>query len=228
MFHHRLLSLFYLAWKRSRIAYNVASGGTDRFSLNFKRMIGVSASPTTLPSGISPESLLYFSGLLARQVPSVAAIESAVSHLSGQPAVVRQFIERALQLPPDERTALGKANAALGVSAICGSMVWENMSKFTVDLGPMGSADFARFLPGGEMLRPIFALVRFIVGIEYEFDLCMILKHDQIAPCRLGQTKGGVAPMLGWNTWLKAPDTVLQKDQRVTFQESDAMAAAAA
>jgi type VI secretion system protein ImpH len=228
IFHHRLISLFYLAWKRSRLAYSYTQGGEDRFSLYFSRMIGLSNSTAAAPEGISAESLLYFSGLLSRQVPSVAAIESAVSHFAGQKAKVRQFIERMLQLPPEEQTRLGKANSILGESTLCGSLVWENQSKFRVDIGPMGSADFVRFLPGVELLRPIFSLVRFIVGIEYEFDLCIILKRDQIASCCLGGGSKGVVPMLGWNTWLKADETMLEKDQRVIFQESDAIAACCA
>ena len=223
IFHHRLMSLFFLAWKRSRLGYNVTKGGSDRYSTDFKRLLGISATGTTLPRGIDVETLLYFSGLLARQAPSVSAIESAVAHLSGQRAVVQQFIERTLQLAPDERTVLGKANSRLGVSAICGSLVWENMSKFRVEIGPMGNADFARFLPGGKLLHSIFALVRFIVGIEYEFDLCMILRRDQVAPCVLGRGSDAGKPMLGWNSWLKSPSAVLEKDQYVTFQESHAL-----
>ena len=228
IFHHRLLSLFFLAWKRSRISYQVTLGGTDRFSMDFRHLLGISAARATKPTGVDVESLLYFTGILARQAPSVSVIESAVAHFSGQEVVVQQFVARVLQLPPDERTMLGKANSTLGTNAICGSQVWENMSKFRVELGPMDHADFIRFLPGGELLRPIFALVRFIVGIEYEFDLCMILKRDQVAPCCLGGVKDGCAPRLGWNVWLKAPEAVLQKDQHVTFQESHVQAEAAA
>ena len=228
MFHHRLISLFYLAWKRSRISVNFQSGGNDRFSARFRSLIGLGSGSDTLPQGIRAESLLYFSGLIARRSPSVTAIESAVSHFSGQRAKVHQFIERAIELPLSERTSIGRANSALGVSVVCGSMVWENTSKFRIDLGPMGSTDFSQLLPGRNMLRSLFALVRFIVGIEYEFDLRLILRRDQVTPCRLGGTSSGFVPLLGWSTWLTTPGAALEKDPHVIFQEAEAVAAHAA
>jgi type VI secretion system protein ImpH len=223
LFHHRILSLFYLAWKRARINATVARGAGDRFSGYFRRMLGISDAGAAQTAEIGVEPLLYLTGILARRVPSVAAIAAAVGYRSGQPARVEQFIERVLQLPPEERTALGRANAVLGESTVCGQQVCESSSKFRVKIGPMGGEEFCRFLPGGDMLRPIFALVRFIVGIEFEFDLCIILRRDQVPGCRLGSPLGGFAPLLGWSTWLKAPGTVLQEDQRAIFEEPEAL-----
>ena len=224
MFHHRLISLLYLAWKRSRITVHYRRGGTDRFSARFRSMIGLGSDKSALPQGIVVESLLYFAGLISRQSPTVAAIESAVSHFSGQKTVVNQFVERTIKLPESDLTSIGKVNSALGENALCGSLVWDNMSKFCIELGPMTAPDFKRFLPGREMLSSILALVRFIVGIEYEFEICLILKNDQVAPCCLGGLSSGFAPQLGWSTWVKAPEKILKENQRVTFQESDVAA----
>ena len=228
LFHHRLNTLFYLAWKKSQITVNYHPGGTDRFSRYFRSMIGLGTDRGNSLSGLGIESLLYFSGLLSRQVPSSAAIESALSHYSGQKAVVQQFIERAIALPPEDLTKIGMANAELGVTALCGSQVWENMSKFRIELGPMDSAVFGKFLPGGGTLRSMFALVRFMVGIEYEFEIRLILKRDQIAPCSLGGVGSEFSPMLGWSTWIKAQDAVLKEDPSVTFQDFDTVARKAA
>jgi type VI secretion system protein ImpH len=228
LFHHRLNTLFYLAWKKSHITVNYRSGGTDRFSRYIRSLIGLGAVKGSSLAGLGIESLLYFSGLLARQVPSVAAIEAALSHYSGQKAVVQQFIERAIELPSEDLTRIGMANSELGVSALCGSQVWENMSKFRIDLGPMDSTAFGRFLPGGALLRPMFALVRFMVGIEYEFEIRIILQRDQIAPCSLGGGGSAFAPMLGWSTWIKVPGAELREDPSVIFQDSDTVALKAA
>ena len=224
LFQHRILSLFYLAWKRSRINATVEQGAGDRFSGYFRRLIGLSDTSAARTGAIGVEPLLYLSGILAHRVPTVSTIAVAVRFRSGQPTRVEQFIERMLQLPPEERTALGRANAVLGESTICGHQVSECSSKFRVELGPMGREVFCRFLPGGDLLQPIFELVRFIVGIEFEFDLCIILRRDQVPGCRLGCAVGGFAPRLGWSTWLKAPGTVLQEDQRAIFQEPGALA----
>ena len=228
IFHHRLNTLFYLAWKKSHITVNYRPGGSDRYSRCFRSLIGLGADKGSSLAGLGIDSLLNFSGLLSRQIPSSAAIESALSHYSGQKAAVQQFVERVIALPPEDLTKIGMANSELGVSALCGSQVWENMSKFRIDLGPMDSVSFSRYLPGGGLLRSMFSLVRFMVGIEYEFEIRIILKQDQVAPCRLGGGGSGFSPMLGWSTWIKAQGTVLEEDPSVTFQDSDTVALKAA
>lgn len=228
LFHHRLNTLFYLAWKKSHLTVNYRPGRIDRYSLYFRCLIGLGTNKESSLAGLGIDSLLNFSGLLSRQTPSSAAIESAISHFSGQKTAVQQFIERVIALPPEDLTKIGMANSVLGVTALCGSQVWENMSKFRIDLGPMDSSSFGRFLPGGALLRSMFSLVRFMVGIEYEFEIRIILKRDQVAPCRLGGGGSGFSPMLGWSTWIKAPDAVLKEDPSVTFLDSDAVALIAA
>jgi len=228
LFHHRLNTLFYLAWKKSHLTTNYQPEGMDRFSRYFRSLVGLGSGKGSSLAGLGIDSLLSFSGLLARQVPSSAAIELALSHYSGQKAVVRQFIERVIALPPEDLTRIGIANSELGVSALCGSQVWENMSKFRIDLGPMDNISFRQFLPGGGLLRSMFSLVRFMVGIEYEFEIRIILKRDEVTPCRLGCGGSGFSPMLGWSTWIKAPDVVLKEDPSVTFQDSDTGALMAA
>ncbi|HIJ88264.1 MAG TPA: type VI secretion system baseplate subunit TssG [Desulfuromonadales bacterium] len=228
LFHHRLNTLFYLAWKKSHLTAHYRPGVVDRFSRYFSSFVGLGADKGSSPADLGIESLLGFSGLLSRQIPSSAAIESALSHYSGQKAVVQQFIERVIALPPEDLTKIGMANSELGVSALCGAQVWENMSKFRIDLGPMDTVSFSRFLPGGGMLRSMFSLVRFMVGIEYEFEIRIILKRDQVTPCRLGGGGSGFSPMLGWSSWIKAPDAVLEEDPSVTFQDFDTGAVTAA
>lgn len=223
MFQHRILSLFFLAWKRARVNATVVRGAGDRFSGYFQRLIGLTGATAALTGAIGVEPLLYLAGLLERRVPTVSAITAAVGYRSGHPVAVEQFVERMLTLPPEERTTLGRANALLGESTVCGHQICENSSKFRVVLGPMGGEEFCRFLPGGEMLKPICALVRFMVGIEFEFAICVILRRDQVPGCRLGSGEGGVAPLLGWSSWLKAPGSVLDEDQRAVFEEADAL-----
>lgn len=226
LFHHRILSLLYLAWKRGRITSCVGARGDDRYARYFGRLIGLSEAGAGESASIGNQSLLPLSGILARRVPTVAAIAAAVSYRCRQPARVEPFVERLLHFSLEERTVVGRANSVLGESTICGHEFCECSSKFRVVVGPMKGDEFGRFLPGGELLAAIFALVRFMVGIEFEFDLGVILKRDQVPGCRLGSPVGGFKPLLGWSSWLKAPGVVLSEDQRVIFAEPDAMAQA--
>jgi len=218
MFHHRLISLFYLAWKKYRFPENYLPGAKDRLSRCLLSLIGFGTLGLSDALGFPEESLPFHSGLLSRQVPSVAAIEAVVEYYADTTVSVEQFIDRMIPIDEEDQTRLGAANGLLGIDAVCGSFAWENQTKFRVDLGPMDFSRFARLLPGGSRLRPIFSLIRYMVGIEYEFEIGLILDRREVPTCALGMA-GPSSPRLGWTTWVKSPDVTLDCDPRVIFQE---------
>ncbi len=220
IFHHRLLSLFYLGWKKYRLPENYLSGAKDTLSHHFLSLIGLGTPGLTHADGLSRESLIFCSGFLSGQVTSVAAIEATVEYFSGAPVRVEQFVERTIPLDPEDLTRIGTANSQLGVNAVCGSLIHENQTKFRVNLGPVGFSHFVRFLPGNDMLRPLFSLVRYMAGIEYEFDITVGLKREEVPPCTIGLT-GAASPRLGWTTWLKKPGVSHSHDPYIVFRESD-------
>jgi type VI secretion system protein ImpH len=162
---------------------------------------------------------MFYSGLLSRSVPSALAIEAAVEYFSNTNVRVRQFIERLLPISPEDQSQIGVANGRLGIDTVCGSLFRESQTKFQVDLGPLRYTRFIRFLPSGDMLRPIFSLIRYMVGIEYEFDVGVLLKREDVPPCILG-AQGPDSPRLGWSTWIKSPEVAQRQDPCVVFQES--------
>ena len=218
IFHHRLISLFYLAWKKQRFPENYKPGGQDRLTSYLLSLCGLGTKGLPERIGLSPESLVFYAGLLSTRSPDVAGIEAAVSYLSGVDAEVVQFVERIIALSEEDHTRLGKANARLGEDALCGSYVWDCETKFLVALGPMGFDDFRRFLPGGSMLRPIFSLIRYRVGMEYEFDLKIILARDEVPPCTLGSDS-----RLGMTSWLLKPGVHPEQDAFITIGEDQVM-----
>jgi type VI secretion system protein ImpH len=217
LFHHRLISLFYLAWKRNRFAETYQSGAEDELSRCLLCLIGMGTPGLVDRVGFAPESLLFYSGLLARPVASAFDIESAVSYFSGQSAEVVQFVSRMLPLAPEDQTRVGQANARLGMEALCGSFIWESQSKFQIRLGPMSFRDFQGFLPSGHMLDRIFSLVKLMVGLEFDFEIRPFLLREEVPPCVLG-AEGPTPPLLGWSTWVKSPGVLPDEDPYVTFE----------
>lgn len=220
IFHHRLISLFYLAWEKGRLAVNYQPGAGDRISHYFLSLIGLGTPGLSKRIGVPEESLIYYSGLLSRPIPSAVAIESAVEYFAGTRARVEQFIERAIAFDPEDQTQLGSVNSQVGVNAICGSHTWECQTKFRIHLGPMDYDHFIRFLPDGDLLRPVFSLVRYMVGIEYEFEVRLFMKREEVPLCILGMVSHP-SPRLGWSTWLKTPGAVHHEDPCLIFQEID-------
>jgi len=221
LFHHRLISLFYIAWKKHRFPENYLPGAGDRLSRYLLSLCGLGTNGLSGGIGLPEESLAFYSGLISRHVPSAVAIEATVSYLSGTTVVVDQFIDQMIPLSREDQTSIGSANSQLGMDTICGSYVWDSQAKFRVNLGPMGYDEFLRFLPSGDMLGPIFSLVKYMVGMEYEFETRIHLKREEVPPCVLG--KKDVQPRLGWSTWIKSPGFVHEENPYITFQQSELM-----
>ncbi|MBI5556208.1 MAG: type VI secretion system baseplate subunit TssG [Deltaproteobacteria bacterium] len=218
IFHHRLVSLFYLAWKKHQFPATYLPGATDKLSGYLLSLAGLGTKGLRGRIGLPEESLSFYSGLLSRQIPAAVSIESAVSYYAGTTVKVDQFIERMIPLAPEDQTSIGQANAQLGLDTICGSFIWDCQTKFRVNLGPMHLKEFLRFLPTGDLLRPIFSLVRYMVGIEYEFEVRILLRKEEVPPCILGATLPA-APRLGWTTWSMSPGFVHREDPHITFEE---------
>lgn len=221
LFQHRLLSMFYLAWKKHRLPVTYRPDAQDDFSFYLRCLMGLGTGGLMERLGLPAESPMYCGGLMSRSVPSAGALSATVSYYFGVPASIDQFVERMITLGPEDRTTIGRANSTLGVDTVCGSQVWECQTRFRLNIGPMPFESYRRFLPSGDQLAPLFSLVRYQAGIEYEFEVQVVLDRNEVPPCRLGVREGG-GGRLGWSTWVKSPGTTLPDDPRAVFQMGDA------
>jgi type VI secretion system protein ImpH len=219
LFHHRLISLFYLAWKKNRFDANYLPDARDRYSRYLLSLAGLGTPGLVDRVGLPAESLVFYSGLLSRSIPSAVQIEAVAEYFAGTRARVEQFIERTLPISEEDLTRLGTVNVELGVNTVCGTFVRECQTRFRVDLGPVRYRQFSRFLPTGDLLQPIFSLIKFMVGIEYEFEISVYLKRQEVPSCILG-AGGPEAPRLGWSSWLKSPGFAHGEDPHITFHET--------
>jgi type VI secretion system protein ImpH len=167
------------------------------------------------------EALTFYSGLLSRPVASAMTIEAAVAYFAEAPVRVEQFVERIVDLEPSDQTQLGVANATLGDDAICGSQVWEVPDQIPCPHRCGGQkAKVVRLMPSGDLLVPVFSLVSYMVGIEYEFEIRIYLKKG-CSPVPGWAATDADAPMLGWTTWVASPGYAYEADIFFTFQEYD-------
>lgn len=220
IFHHRLITLFYLAWKKHRFPENYQAGAGDRLSRYVLCLAGLGTHEMVRILGLPREALTFYSGLLSLPVASAMTIEAAVEYFSGASTRVDPFVEREVELEDSDRTCIGRNNACIGVDAVCGSLVRECQTKFRVNLGPVGYRMFLRLLPRGDLLLPVFSLIRYMVGIEFEFEIRIHLKKEDVPPCILGDNPIHTQ-RLGWSSWIASPGYCYPGDEHVTFQEYD-------
>ena len=78
------------------------------------------------------------------------------------------------------------------------------------------SKEFQAFLPNGTGHQPLKSIIRFIVGLEFDFDVQLILKAKEVPSCIL-TTRAKRRPQLGWTSWLKTKPFE-QDDEQVILQ----------
>jgi type VI secretion system protein ImpH len=177
--------------------------------------------PKTL-ARIDDLALLHFSGLFAHKPRNAVGLEAIVRDYFDLPGRVFQFTGQWLYLEPASQSRLpdetGGVNCELGVNAVAGERVWDVVSKFRVQLGPLYYHQFCEFLPDPAPVvvrKGIFLLsqlVRLYVGMELDFEVQLSLRGDEVPDLVLeDEAEGELGARLGWNTWMpgeQMPKTV--------------------
>jgi type VI secretion system protein ImpH len=203
LFNHRFISLLYRAWRKYRFALAYEKGGDDPFTSGLWALIGLGTEGLQRRMTVPDEPLLHYAGLVAQRPHSASALEGMLRDYFGVPVLLRQFVGTWLELDPSDRSRLGTRNSRLGADLVCGDRIWNNQSRFRIRFGPLTLGQYVVFLPRGSAFRPLNDLVRFLVGLEYDFDVQPVLKKEEIPECHLA-SGAAAPPMLGWTTWLKS------------------------
>ena len=199
MFHHRMLSLLYRAWSEARPTVSLDRPANDPFT----RWVGSVAGyglPTLRGRDSVPDSArLAAAGILGRAVHGAEGLERVLNDFFRVPVRVHQWQPHWMRLPEEARSRIGlrRAPVALGESAVVGSRVWDCQTRFRVEIGPLGLAEYERFLPGGESLKRLRDWVLNYIGHELSCEMHLLLKKDEVPAVRLGSVGA-----LGWTSWL--------------------------
>lgn len=211
IFTHRAVSLFFRAWEKYRFPVSYERGEDDFTAFLFD-FAGLGTRGMRGRMALSDESLLPYSGLIAQKPHSASALAQVLSDYFGINARIEQFFGQWLDLDPESVTNLGATNSHLGKSALIGTRVWEQQSKFRMVLGALTFKQFQGFLPNGTAHEPLKSIVKFMVSLELDFDVQLILQAKQV-PSTILTTRAMRRPMLGWTSFLKTKPFKQDDDQ---------------
>lgn len=218
IFTHRAVSLFFRAWEKYRFPVQYERGKDDFTDYLFD-IAGLGTGGLHNKLFIEDESLLPYAGLIAQKPHSATMLEQVLADYFNVPAKVRQFSGQWLTLDAESITRLGQVNSGLGVNAVVGTKVWDDQSKFRVVFGALNFKEFQGFLPNGTAYKPMKAMIRFIVGEEFDFDVQLKLKAAEV-PSTILTTRAKRRPMLGWTSFLKTKPFA-QDDEQLILQMED-------
>lgn len=212
IFNHRMISLFYRVWEKYHFPIAYERGEEDRFTTYLFDIIGMGTKGLRGRLSFRDQTLLPYGGLIAQRPHSAVAMSCVMTDYFGAPAKIVQFPGEWLKLD-DNETRLGSANSELGVSTIAGKRVWSDQSRFRIRVGPMSLKKFKAFMPIGSAYKPLSELARLFAGLEFEFDIQLVIESQEVPFAELAGS--GVGPRLGWTSWLKTRDFVADDDQVV-------------
>jgi type VI secretion system protein ImpH len=206
IFNHRMISFFYRAWEKYRFPVTYCLGEEDRFTQRLLDFVGMGMPGLQDRQAMPDEALLHYVGLLGLQARSAAALEQILEDYFEVPVEVEQFVGAWYRLDPESQSQVEDGDSVaeqLGVGVVVGDEVWDQQSRVRVKLGPMGLERYHDFLPEGSAYEPLRAFTRFFSNDEFDFEIELILKREDVPECSVG-TEGQTAPQLGWVSWLKS------------------------
>jgi type VI secretion system protein ImpH len=208
MLTHRFALLFYRAWAEAQPVVAMDRGGDRRSGTRIGSLIGIGVSALQNRDALRDGSKLHFAGRLARQTRDADGLLAWLTSEFAAAVHIEQWCGHWMALDRDERTKLGRHQTTrLGRSAVLGASVWDVQHKFRITVGPLPILQYLRFLPGGEDLARLKAMVRHWVGLEFDWELRLILKRADVPRLQLHRAPMAAlaregAPGLGRTTWL--------------------------
>jgi type VI secretion system protein ImpH len=202
LFHHRLTLLLYRAWANAQPTASLDRRDDRRFDQYLSSLIGLGCEPPPQRDSVAPHARYYMTGHLTRQARNHEGLQKILANYFRIPVRIIQNVPVWLQVEASQRTRLkaGRREPRLGMSTLLGIAVRDVQHKFRIELGPMPLDIYNRFLPDGDLLTKLRDWVRLYVGIEFIWDLRLILEQGHTAHARIGSPQ-----KLGLNTWLRAP-----------------------
>jgi type VI secretion system protein ImpH len=200
-FTHRFALLFYRAWAAAQPVLSLDRPGDSAFSRRLGALFGIGSETQTGRDAIGDAPKLHFAGRLARQARDADGLLAWCRSVFDAPVQIEQWCGHWMALSNDERSRLRARDAqGLGRGAVLGASVWDVQHKFRIVMGPLTLQRYHDFLPGGRDLARLQAMVRQWVGLEFEWDLKLVLARAEVPALRLGYRS--VPGLIGRTFWL--------------------------
>ena len=196
LFHHRLLTLFYRAWASAQPTVSLDRPGADRFAGYLGALIGIGMPSLQARDSVADVAKLHFAGRLGPQTRNAEGLAGLLSDCLGLPVAVEPFVGHWMDLRERDGLRLG-SRGQLGQDAVLGHRVWDRQHKFRLQLGPLSLSDYGDLLPQTRGLALLAAAVRNYAGLEYDWDLRLLLGADSVPRLALGGSQ-----RLGYSSWL--------------------------
>jgi type VI secretion system protein ImpH len=221
-FSNRAVALFYQAWRKYRLELKYELGKHDQFLPLLLSFAGLGHA--SLQSGLDQtdgsvldQTMGFYAAALMQRPASAAHMQRVLSEYFSVPFLIEQFVGSWYDVPQEQQTMLGAANASLGSEAMVGSRVWQRDLRMRLLIGPLNRAKFDGFLPGGTAAKALGQMLAMLSNLCLEFEIQLILRKEDVVGMNFASaTNGG---RLGWDSFLMTePSTEDRNHVRYVIQ----------
>lgn len=178
---HRFALLFYRAWAEAQPAVSLDRSANKAYFNRLGSLVGIGLPSLQDRDALPDASKLFFAGRLSRQTRDADGLLAWLRIEFDVPVAIEQWCGHWMPLQRAERSRLGRRSSSqLGRSTVLGASVWDVQHKFRITMGPLTLDQYERFLPGGTGLARLQSLVRNWAGIEFDWDLKLILGRAEV------------------------------------------------
>lgn len=214
IFHHRLISLFYLAWEKYRLPVAFERGDDDPFRSRLLSFLGLGMPALQDRQDIPDATLPFEGGLLLMHSRPAVALENVLRDYFGVPVEIEQFVGAWYPVESAAQCDLGQEteSACLGRGVVVGDEIWDGQARVRIKLGPLTLSQYEQFVPGGAAYSQLRTWAVFFAGLECDVEVRLILRREEVPACELPAAKSE-GPRLGWTTWMKSQPFTRDPDE---------------
>jgi type VI secretion system protein ImpH len=208
LFNHRIVSLFYQAWEKFHFEIPYERGELDRFSNYVLALLGLATPGLQNRQDVADDSLLFYGGLLSMHSRSATGLRQVLWDYFNVPVEIEQFVGAWYPVEAESQCSLGGNGGyseQLGIGTVVGDETWDQQSRVRIQLGPLTLEQYMDFLPGHEGHRQLRSLTRFYTAGEFDVEVQLILRRQDVPACEL-KPQDGDGPQLGWTSWMKSAE----------------------
>ncbi len=212
LFNHRLISLYYRAWVKYRLAIEFEDHRSqDKPSPATRAMQSLAGQY----SGKYYETPLYYGGHFARSSRSAASLQGILQDYLQHGVAIDSFCGQWLQIKPRDQSMIGRMgfgqNNRLGDGVLLGQRVWDVQSKCRIRIGPISYEQHEQLLPDTQAFVNMERLIKAYIPSHILVELNFIIEDEDIK----SQRPLGNNLRLGWNAWLNCNNK--QKRQAIIW-----------
>lgn len=193
MLTSRAVELFYLAWRKHKLALMYEADPDRHFTPLLLAFCGLGQDAlrdrmSHAPGGVSDESIAHFAGLIFQRPLSAHAIQRILSAYFNVGVTLKQFHGGWCAASPTQLSKLGSGASVLGSGAFLGERVWQRDLSVQIAIGPLDIDSYRSFLPGSSRSAALGKLLKFLTGCSFAYEIRLVLCADAEKACRLSQT----------------------------------------